>query len=345
MIKLDCSYGEGGGQIIRTALALSTITGKPFSAYNIRQGRKEPGLKSQHLHCIEALKKLCGAKAAYAHLGSEKLEYVPGEIKGGTMDIDIGTAGSISLLLQAVLLPCFMAKKKTKLKIKGGTSGKWATPFDFFKEVILPQLRRFGDIEAKIIQRGYYPHGGGKVEVTITPKEEKSPIEIVDQGNIVKIRGISHASVDLQNADVAERQARSAKILLAKYGCNVNIQTEYTSTLSTGSGITIWAHFSKDDDMDMTQPIIIGADALGEKGKKSELVGREAAEKLIKEIDSKAPLDVHTADTLIPYAAVFNGILRFSELTDHIKTNAWTCQQFLDKDFSFADNIITCKDK
>ena len=142
MLKIDGSYGEGGGQIIRTALALSTITGKGFEAINIRQGRKQPGLKAQHLHCIKALEELCGAKAEHSELGSSTLKYKPGKIKGKDIKIDIGTAGSISLLLQAVLLPCFFADKKVKLDIIGGTSGKWAMPFDYFNNVLVPF---FGD--------------------------------------------------------------------------------------------------------------------------------------------------------------------------------------------------------
>lgn len=342
MIKLDCSYGEGGGQIIRTALALSTVTGKPFSATNIRKGRKEPGLKAQHLHCIRALEKLCNAKSAYSHLGSDKLEFVPGEIKGGKIEVDIGTAGSISLLLQSLLLPSMFAKKKTTLIIKGGTSGKWAMPFDFFNNTIVPQLQRFSEIKSRLIKRGYYPKGGGEVKLEITPKADKSPIYLLQQGTLMQIKGISHASSDLESAKVAERQANKARILLSKYDCKTTIQSEYTTTPSIGSGISLWAIFSVDDEMDMKNPVRIGADSLGEKGKPAEKVGETAANKLIREISSGAPVDSYTADNLIPFIAMFGGSIKVSEITPHTRANIWVCEQFTNREFTVEENIISC---
>ena len=138
MLRIDGSYGEGGGQIVRTALAFSALTGIAFEMDNIRKGRKKPGLKAQHIHCIKGLEKLCDAKVGYAELGSEKLRFIPGKIKGKTISLDIGTAGSISLLLQALLLPSIFADTKTRLRITGGTSGKWAMPFDFFNKSLFP---------------------------------------------------------------------------------------------------------------------------------------------------------------------------------------------------------------
>lgn len=344
MIKLDCSYGEGGGQVLRTALALSVITNKPFYAFNIRKNRKEPGLKSQHLHCIKGLKKLCNAKASDANIGSTELEFVPGEIKGGTVEIDIGTAGSISLLMQSLLLPAIFAKKKTRFRIKGGTSGKWAMPFDFFKEVLIPNISDYADINASILQRGYYPHGGGKVSVEVIPKKDKifAPLNIINQGKLMQIKGISHASIDLQKSEVAERQARTAKLLLSKYDCPVNIQPEYTSTLSTGSGITLWAIFQSEQD-GKEKYLRLGSDALGAKGKSAEKVGTEVAEKLISEIDSTTPIDSYTADNLIPFLAIFGGKIRIENITPHTKTNIWTSQQFINKKFFKEGNIIICR--
>ena len=173
MIEIDGSYCEGGGQIMRTALALSTITGKPFKVSNIRKGRCTSGLKNQHLYCIEALKKLCNADVKGASIGSECVEYSPGKIEGKTISIDIETAGSITLLLQALLMPCCFADKKTRLRLKGGTDVKWSMPFDYFKEILLPQLRKYDNIDVSLQRRGYYPKGGGKVDITIKPKYNK----------------------------------------------------------------------------------------------------------------------------------------------------------------------------
>ena len=286
MIKIDASYLEGGGQIIRTALALSTITGKSFEAFNIRKGRPKPGLKAQHIHCIKALEKLCNAKSQFAELPSEKLIYEPKKIQGKTISINIGTAGSISLLLQSLLIPCFFSDNKTRLRITGGTSGKWAMPFDFFKNIFAPQIKKYcKSIDAKLERRGYYPKGGGKVDIKIKPLEDKTSLpkfNSIDQGKLMQIKGISHASKFLEKAEVAERQAKAAKLLLNKFNIPVNIQKEYADTLSPGSGITLWAVFSKDkDEIDINNPILLGTDALGERGKrynrikKGEKVGYE----------------------------------------------------------------------
>lgn len=362
MLKIDGSHGEAGGQIIRTALALSTLTGKSFEASNIRKGRKTPGLKAQHLHCIKALEQLCNAKSGHAELASEKLIYEPGKIRGKTINIDIGTAGSISLLLQSVLLPSFFTDKKIKINITGGTSGKWAMPYDFFAQVLIPQLKKFcKKINVSIIKRGYYPAGGGKIEIEITPeyklsefkdfnefqnhlKENAPKIDLTQQGHLIQIKGISHASTKLQKANVAERQTSSAKLILNKLNCPVQIQTEYAETLCPGSGITLWAIFSKDqEEIDFQNPIRLGADALGERGKPAEKVGQEAATKLLKEIESKTPVDSHTADNLIPWLSLFGKQIKVSQITSHCRTNIWACEQFLGKIFEIneKENIIT----
>ncbi|MBW2971747.1 RNA 3'-terminal phosphate cyclase [Candidatus Woesearchaeota archaeon] len=336
MIQLKGDYLEGGGQLVRTALALSALTGKPFEVNDVRKGRKVPGLKAQHIHCVEALQKLCNAKAEGVELGSTQLKFEPGKIEPKTVSVDIGTAGSVSLLLQSILLPAMLAGGKVRLKIRGGTSGKWAMPFDFFNEVLVPQLRRWADIDCKLVRRGYYPKGGGEVDIKIKGKhkvdnmEGAAPIPLVTQGHLLQIKGVSHASSDLEKAQVAERQARAAKSVLSKLNVPVQIVHQYSETLSTGSGITLWAIFSlQEDDVDVNNPIRLGADALGEPGKRAEVVGEEAAKKLLAEIESGATVDSHTADNLIPFIAVFGGQFRTSEITQHAKTGIYVVQQFL----------------
>lgn len=362
MLRLDGDYLEGGGSIARVALALSTITQIPFKIADIRKNRPQPGLKNQHLFCIKALEKLCSARAEGAELGSTYLKYIPGKIEGKTIDIDIQTAGSITLFLQAILLPSMFADKNVRLNIVGGTDTKWSPSFDYFNNVFLPQLQKYAGIECRLIKRGYYPKGSGKTELKIKPKykisdfrsfdkfhphlRENAPkINLAEQGYLIQIKGISHASPDLEDADVAERQAKAAEIALKHYNCPVNIRIEYNKTLSTGSGITLWAIFSKNkDEIDMQNPIILGADALGERGKKAEVVGAEAADNLIREIESKAPADRHLADQILGLMALAGkSKIKTSYITGHAKTNIYAIEKFLGKTFEIneKENIIS----
>lgn len=346
MLKLDGNYLEGGGQIVRTALALSTITGKEFEIDNIRKGRKKPGLKNQHLFCVKALQKLCNAKVEGGELGSEYLRYKPGKIEGKTISIDIETAGSITLLLQALLLPSMFADKKVRLKIKGGTDTKWSMPVDYFREILLPQLGKYADIDFKLERRGYYPKGNGKVDIKINPKRTSQTIDLIEQGHLLHVKGLSHAHVDLQKAEVADRQAKAAKLMLSKLNVPVQIRTEYVNTDSTGSGITLWAIFSKDkNEIDFNNPIRIGADSLGERGKRAEEVGKEAAERLINEINYKAPVDEYLADNLIPFLALFNGQIKVAKISNHSLTNIYVVEQFLGNIFEVdkENGVISVK--
>jgi len=363
MIELDGSYGEGGGQIIRTALALSTITQKPFKISNIRKGRCVAGLKNQHLFCIEALRKLCNADVIGGEIGSHNVEYSPGKIEGKTISIDIGTAGSITLLLQALLVPCCFADRKVRLRLKGGTDVKWSMPFDYFKEILLPQLRKYADIDVSLLKRGYYPKGGGRVDITIKPKyninehenfddfwkmlkEESKKIELMEQAHLIQIKGISHAAKELEKAEVAARQAKAAKLFLNKMNCPVNIDVEYSDSLCAGSGITLYAIFSKDkEDIDFLNPIRIGADSLGERGKRAEVVGKQAAERLINEINYKAAVDEYLGDNLIPWFALFSGQMKVAKISNHLTTNIYVVEAFLGKMFDVdeKEKVVSVK--
>ncbi|MBI2656659.1 RNA 3'-terminal phosphate cyclase [Candidatus Woesearchaeota archaeon] len=349
MIRIDGNWGEGGGAIVRVALALSTITQKPFEVYDIRKGRKDSGLKNQHLYCVKSLQGLCNAEAEGAELGSLRVKYYPKKLIAKNLNIDIETAGSITLLLQALLPPALFISKPIKLTLTGGTDTKWSMPFDYFNNVLLPQLQRFAKIEAKLLKRGYYPKGNGKVEIKISPnfklnnfssfeefhqhlKQNIQNYNLIEQHSLIQIKGISHASKDLQNAKVAERQAESAQqILKQKYYAPIQITSQYQDTLSTGSGIALWAVFSKSkEDVDENSPIRLGADALGEQGKRAEIVGEEAARSLIKEVEGKAPVDRHLADQILPFMALIGKPrIKVSGITSHCRTNIYTIQQFL----------------
>lgn len=357
MITLDGSHGEGGGQIVRTALGLSALTGKPFEVTNIRKGRPEPGLKNQHMFGIKAVQELCNAQVEGAEAGSEYLKFEPGKLLAKNLKIDVQTAGSITLILQSVLLPCCFADKKIKINIKGGTDTLWSMPIDYFREILLFHLKRFADLDFELLKRGFFPAGGGEIELNIKQKHKLSDfshnfdnfwnelkgsnnrIELTEQGKLLSIRGISTAHKELAKAEVAERQARAAKLALNQIGISTDIKTEYIDTLSIGSSIVLWANHSTKENLDLTAKL--GADALGEKGKKAEDVGREAAENLIKELKSDAPIDHHLADNLIPWLGLFGGKIKVSEITEHTKTNIHIVEQFLGKIFDVDEKNKT----
>jgi RNA 3'-phosphate cyclase len=355
MITIDGNYLEGGGQVVRTALALSTITGIPCSITAIRGGRQKPGLKAQHVHGVKALEALCQAQTTGAETGSSSLQYHPGPMAGRTLAIDIGTAGAISLLLQTLLLPCCFCDTKVRLKITGGTDTNWSMPFDYVNQIVLPPLKIFADFKVELKRRGYYPKGDGKVELTVTPKihrdrfdsfagfltylhETYEPFDITDRGPLLQVKGLSHAAAELQRSQVAERQAKAAAHLLKQKGFKAEISSQYGNTESIGSGITLWAIFQgKNKD----GQVRLGADVLGEKGKRAELVGQEAAQALLTEIESGAPLDPCLCDNLIPFLGLIGGRIKASDISDHTRTNIYVTEQFLPVKFDVSGKVIS----
>lgn len=346
MIEIDGSFGEGGGSIIRNALALSALTKKPFKINNIRKGRPKPGLMAQHLTAVLAVQQICDAEVKGAELNSTELEFYPKEIQSKTISIDVGTAGSTTLILQALLLPSIFAPGKVRIKLKGGTDTKWSMPYDYFENVFHTHIAHLANFKVKLEKRGYYPKGGGKLDIIIHPKiklvdfnsfeefldaiKQKFPkFNLLESGNIEKIRGISHAASELKKVDVAKRQVKGAKQTLSKLDCNIKIDSQYSDSLSLGSGITLWAKTSSE--------AIIGADALGERGLRAEDVGRKAAQNLLNELEKLAPADKYLADQLIVYLALLGGSYKTTEITNHALTNIAIVEKFLDVKFKIDE--------
>jgi len=336
MLEIDGSHDEGGGQILRTCLGLSAFTGKAFKIINIRSKRKNPGLKAQHLEAVNSVAKLCNAEVVGNKLHSQELTFKPGQIKSGRLNINIPTAGSCGLVLQALMIPAFLTT--VKIKIEGGaTYGKWAPPIDNQANILFPLLRKMGyDIELLNVKDGFYPKGGALVEVQIK-KSELKPIELLEKGKLKVVKGISVASSNLEKANVAVRQAKAArKELSSIFDCPIKLEAFYRDSVCPGTGITLWVE---------TENSVIGADSLGEQGKKSEQVGKEAAKTLIKEY-SKGVVDSYTADQLLPYFAIAGfGKLKTSKITGHIRTNAFIIEKFLKVKFNINEEeaIVECK--
>ena len=282
MIEIDGSYGEGGGQLVRTAVALSIVTGKEISVKNIRKNRPNPGLKQQHLKALETAANISEARVSGLFPGSTELVFAPMEIKGGKYNVDIGTAGSISLFLQCIMPALPFANEKVELRVTGGTDVAWAPTVDYLKYVTFRALERLGYTGSVTLkEHGYYPKGGGKVLAFFKPCKLQGFHFLKEEE---EIRGISHAS-NLP-AHVPLRQAEAASTRLMEAGYPSQIETQSFEAFSTGSGITLWTGY-------------IGGSTLGERGLPAEKVGKRAADEIIPELRAGASVDTHLADQLI----------------------------------------------
>lgn len=328
MIEMDGSTGEGGGSVLRTALALCAVSKRPIRIYNIRAKRDKPGLQPQHLAGVEALAKITNAQIDGAMLNSTELKFEPGSIEGGRYHVDIGTAGSTTLILQIIMPAAAFASKPIEMEIRGGTDNPLAPPIDFLKNVTLPTLRQMGyqgDVEC--IRRGHYPRGGGIIRARIEPIEKLHAIKLTEPRKVLKVSGIAHA-VRLPG-HIATRMAHNASMELIKHGfTKVNIKSEtyppnQDSHLGPGAGITIWA--------ETEGGAIIGASSLGKPGKPAEQVGREAAKSLIKQVKTGSAVDLHMADQLIPYMALAEDMseITSTSLTSHTITNVELVHEIL----------------
>lgn len=323
MVVIDGSYGEGGGQIVRTAVGLSAYFGEPCQVINIRKGRPNPGLRAQHVAGVKAVLKMCHGRAEGLREGSDCLVFFPGAIRGGNYEVEIGTAGAVGLVLQTVMLPSVKLSSRLLLRIKGGTDVKWAPSVFYIKEVLLPTLKKIGykgDLEVK--KRGYYPQGGGEV-LFWAEGSQIAGIEVSKRGELLKVIGVSHAAKPLEKRRVAERQREAALKVLQEEGIQAEIYVKYFDTPSLGSGIDLLA---------LCQESLLGSNAIGEKGKRAEEVGREAAEKLLRVLSTEAAFDPHMGDQILPFLAIAKGpsLVTVSQATDHIRTNLWVIGHFPD---------------
>ena len=334
MIEIDGSYGSGGGQILRTACALSAITKEPCRVFNIRENRPRPGLMPQHLLGIQALVQLCQGKLEGDTLGSQEIKFSPGEAYQNKISINIPTAGSITLVLQALIPPALSAPSPVKIIFDGGATDTFFSPtIDHFQYVFLKILEKMGGkLEINILKRGYYPAGGAKVEVTIYPSKLKN-LNLTERGSLKKILAISGASIFLKDKKVAERQLAGVREVLGKLKLPTEEKVEYYSTQCPGSQICLVAEFVN---------TVIGTDNLGKLAKRAEDVGKEAAQELLKEQKSQACLDKHLADQILPYLSLSKGQsqITISEITKHCQTNIWVIEKFLDRKFKLKENLI-----
>ena len=327
-MTIDGSHGEGGGQILRTALSLSALLGKGIEIERIRAGRQKPGLRPQHLTGVRALARIAGAKLEGDQIGSESLSFSPDKVRGGAYCFNVaeerGSAGAITLVLQVVLLPLCFSTSSSEVTLLGGTHVPWSPPFHYLSMVLLPTLNRMGlCCEAEIKRWGWYPKGGGAARVKIVPVEELRSIDISNRGRTRRIFGISGTS-NLPAHITLRQKERAHQRIKEKLRLLPDIQI-VDKAPSPGQGTVLFLLLESEGG-------VSGFSALGRRGKRAEEVADEAVDQLIEHIDSGGCVDPHLSDQLIPFAALANGksVFSTSRITRHLLTNIWVVKQFLD---------------
>jgi len=328
MIQID--GGSGGGQVLRTALGLSILLNQPFSLYNIRAKRPNPGLQEQHLQAVIACSNISSAELSGAYKGSLELKFFPKEIKSKKVTIEIKTAGSVGLVLQPLLIVGL--KHRLEGEIYGGaTYGKWAASVDFVKDVLGYWLRKFGvELKLEVIKHGFYPKGGSLIKFLIEPKEENIVKNINVSGKLEKIKIISVSSLGLKKRQVAERMSNKAFEILKKFGCEIEQDINYVDSICDGCGITIFAKFEDG---------VVGSSSVGEVGKTAEDVAKEAATMIYEDINSGG-LDRFSSDQVLPFAAYYGCEVYVSKITEHVLSNIEVIKRFLDVDVEIKDRKI-----
>ena len=339
MISIDGSYGEGGGQILRTAVALSALKKEPIKIINIRANRPDPGIKAQHKIAIKSVKELCDAQTTGLDVGSSTLTFIPGEVKGGRYTFDIGTAGSMILVFQTCILACLRTKEPVTIKLTGGTDVKWAPSWDYFKHVFIPLLKNLGiSIDVNLIKRGYYPRGGGEAEITIYPSTDFKELNLKEEQKFSEVEGIIYISNLPEHISTRIKQATIKELLKSDLKADIKIQQ--TNSFSPGTGITLWIK---------SEETIIGTTLIGERNISSEEIGQRIVRNLLNEIKSGANLEVHAFDQILPYLVICNKnqgcscIIR--ELSSHASTNMWVLKQFFNVDFDIKQDEKNVKIK
>ncbi|MBI5741072.1 MAG: RNA 3'-phosphate cyclase [Nitrospirae bacterium] len=318
-IEIDGSFGEGGGQILRTALSLSCITGSALRLFNIRKSRKKPGLMPQHLTGVNAIAEICGADVTGNVKDSTELTFVPGKTKPGNYIFDIKTAGSVSLVVQTLIPPLLFAEKPSSVTIKGGTHVPFSPPYDYISGVFLPMLNRLAvKVEASISKYGFYPKGGGEVYFKIFPAEKVKGMEVVSRGDLLSLNG--HSAVANLPLHIAVRQQTSAAQSFSPLAANIDV----IEVPSFGQGTFVFLRGEYENALS-------GFSSLGERGKPAEKVGREAATSFKDHHDTHACLDPHLADQIVIYLGLAGGksVFTTSRITQHLLTNLWVIEKFL----------------
>jgi RNA 3'-terminal phosphate cyclase (ATP) len=319
MLHLD--GGAGGGQLIRTALSLSLVTGDGFEMEHIRGNRSTPGLKAQHVACVSVAESVSHADVDGGDEGSSTLQFVPGAVTSDSVDVSVGTAGSTTLVSETLLPVAVALDDPLTLTVSGGTDVRWSPPADYLRYVKRPLCSTFGvSFEVDVLRRGFYPAGGGQLAVRIDPADP-DPIEVVSRPPLDRVDVYSVASASLAEADVAQRQVDGVRDALASTGIKTPIRPSvtYTESTSPGTAVVLVARCGE---------TVAGFDAYGERGVPAEEIGSRAVEAFADWYRGDAPVDPHMADQLLVWVAVAGGRVRIPAVTDHVRTNLDVIRSF-----------------
>ncbi len=327
-IEIDGGSGEGGGQIVRTALSLSALTGVPFHIRNIRANRPKPGLRRQHVAAARAVGEISSASVDGDSVGSRDLLFRPSTLKGGVFTFDIGTAGAVSLVLQALLPPLVFAGRDSHVLLKGGTHVPISPPIHFVQQVFLPAVAPLGvRASCSLGPYGFYPKGGGRVEAYIRSRggEALASLAFPQTKSVSAVEGIS--AVANLPLSIAERQRTSVFSVLKNLGIETKI--DVVSVPSPGQGTFVFL-------LAEGGPCPAGFSSVGVRGKRAELVGAEAADELLAYLSLDGCLDPHLSDQIVLYLALAKGTSSFTttRITPHLLTNVDIIRSFLDIDFN-----------
>ncbi|MFH0972243.1 MAG: RNA 3'-terminal phosphate cyclase [Candidatus Micrarchaeota archaeon] len=333
MIEIDGDYLEGGGQILRTSLSLSALLQTPFTIKNIRARRAKPGLQPQHLTCVNAMQKICGAEVQGAELHSQELQFKPHSIIPGKYLFDVRdvkeSAGSVSLIFQTVLLPLAFSGQESHVILRGGTHVNFSPCFEYLNEIFIPAINKMGvHAELQIKNYGWYPQGMGEIEARISGTGRLLPLKMVERGPLQKIEG--HSVVSNLPLEIADRQKGPALKELAPLNCEKKISVGEAKSVGKGTILFLKA---------IHENGIGGFFTLGEINKRAEIVGSEAAKKLLEFEHSNGAVDGHLADQLMLPAALADGKMEYTaeKITNHLLTNKYAIEKFVGKEIIEID--------
>ena len=333
MLEIDGAQGEGGGQILRTALALSVVTGRPCRLVRIRARRKNPGLQRQHLTAVRAAAAVGEAEVRGDEPASQTLEFHPRGLRPGFHHFDIGTAGSTGLVLQTILPALLTAPSPSEILLEGGTHNPAAPPFEFLAEVFIPLLNRMGpDVAVRLERHGFYPAGGGRLRVTVRPAERLQPLNLRERGELARVS--ARALVARLPRLIAERELRVLGRSLGLAARDLEV-TEAEGSPGPGNAVAVRVECAE-----LTEVFT----RFGQKGLPAEAVAEQAAEDTRRYLESGAAVGPHLADQLLlPLALAGGGVFRTMPLTEHATTNLSVLRQFLPLPFgveAVAEGIV-----